>query len=142
MLIGFASDEGVRRNGGRIGAAEAPNAIRDYLYRFTSYDPGDKCDLAAVQMVDAGNLKVGADLESAQAQLGEIVGDLLKKGAVPVILGGGHETAFGHYLGYAKAKINTAILNIDAIISTCGRTPTAGIAAARSGKRWSINRIH
>jgi formiminoglutamase len=31
-----------------------------------------------------------------------------------VVLGGGHETAFGHYLGYVRATVECAIVNIDA----------------------------
>jgi formiminoglutamase len=33
---------------------------------------------------------------------------------VPVVLGGGHETAYGHYLGHVNAGNEAAILNIDA----------------------------
>src|SRR5262249_25006123 len=32
----------------------------------------------------------------------------------PIVLGGGHETAFGHYLGYIRAGLPVGILNIDA----------------------------
>src|SRR5438067_7687004 len=31
VVVGFSSDEGVRRNKGRVGAAAAPGAIRDAL---------------------------------------------------------------------------------------------------------------
>jgi formiminoglutamase len=32
----------------------------------------------------------------------------------PIVLGGGHETAFGHYLGYASTAKNMHCINIDA----------------------------
>ena len=35
VLVGFPSDEGVQRNGGRAGAAEAPDEIRKQLYGLT-----------------------------------------------------------------------------------------------------------
>ncbi len=114
VLIGFPCDEGVRRNGGRPGAAEAPDAIRRQLYRFTSWDGPTEIDLAGLALLDLGNVRVDIDLERAQERLGEILGQLLKSGAVPVVLGGGHETAFGHYLGYVQAGLECAILNIDA----------------------------
>src|SRR5438552_2655721 len=38
VLIGFPQDEGVRRNHGRPGAAEAPAEIRRWLNRLTSCD--------------------------------------------------------------------------------------------------------
>jgi formiminoglutamase len=114
VLLGFACDEGVRRNRGRIGAAQAPTAIREQLFRFTTWDPLSDVDLATLEVWDLGTLRVGANLEEGQDRLGELVAEILSAGAVPVILGGGHETAFGHYLGYAKAKLDCAILNVDA----------------------------
>src|SRR5262249_48336213 len=33
---------------------------------------------------------------------------------VPVVLGGGHETAYGHYLGYVNARRPVGIINLDA----------------------------
>src|SRR5215467_4067002 len=45
VLIGFPQDEGVRRNGGRPGAAQAPNEIRKWLYRLTPGDPTSDRDL-------------------------------------------------------------------------------------------------
>ena len=38
VLVGFASDEGVRRNGGRVGAAAGPAALRQALASLS--DPG------------------------------------------------------------------------------------------------------
>jgi formiminoglutamase len=113
-IIGFASDEGTRRNLGRPGAAQAPHAIREFLYRLTAYDSMAQTDLAAFETVDMGNLTVGTELEAAQQALAAIVGRLLRDKIVPVILGGGHETAFADYLGYAAAGIECAIINIDA----------------------------
>ena len=42
-----------------------------------------------------------------QAALGEVVAAILQTGAIPIILGGGHETAYGHYLCYVAAGIRT-----------------------------------
>jgi formiminoglutamase len=114
VLIGFACDEGVRRNGGRPGAAHAPTVIREQLYRFTTWDPLTGVDLATQEVWDLGTLRAGENVEEAQDRLGDLVAEILRAGTVPVILGGGHETAFGHYLGYAKAKVECAILNVDA----------------------------
>jgi formiminoglutamase len=114
VLVGFPCDEGVRHNHGRPGAAQAPDAIRGPLYRCTSWDPVAGVDLARLEVLDLGNLRVDPDLEAAQERLGEVVAELLPLGAVPIILGGGHETAFGHYLGYAKAGVECAIVNVDA----------------------------
>jgi formiminoglutamase len=114
VLIGFPQDEGVCRNGGRVGAAEAPREIRRWLYRFVPFDCETNADLAALHMLDLGNVRIEGSLEDTQAALGEVVGAVLQSGAVPVILGGGHETAYGHYLGYVAADLPVGIINIDA----------------------------
>jgi formiminoglutamase len=115
VLIGFPCDEGVRRNGGRPGAARAPDGIREYLYRLTARDGVSGVDLADLHALDVGNVRVGVDgLEAAQRRLGEVVGAVLRAGVVPVVLGGGHETAYGHYLGYVAAELAVGIVNVDA----------------------------
>ncbi len=112
MLIGFPQDEGVRRNGGRIGAAAAPAEIRRRLYGLTPWDGCRGVDLP--RLLDLGDVRVTADLEASQAALGDIVAAVLAAGAVPIMLGGGHETAFGHYLGYARLRRPVAVINLDA----------------------------
>jgi formiminoglutamase len=114
VLIGFPQDEGVRRNGGRPGTAEAPREIRRFLYRLTPWDALCQADLADGPPLDIGNVRIDGSMEHSQEVLGKIVGDILAAGAVPVVLGGGHETAFGHFLGYAQANLPVGIINIDA----------------------------
>lgn len=115
VLVGFPSDEGVRINGGRPGAAEGPEAIRRALYSMTP-DPqaGDAFPELLRSTVDLGNLVVEGDVASDQARLGGVLAPYLNDGAVPLILGGGHETAFGHFLGYVEAEMPVSILNWDA----------------------------
>jgi formiminoglutamase len=114
VLIGFPQDEGVRRNGGRVGAAEAPREIRRWLYRLVPWDCETEADLAALRPLDLGTVRIDGDLEETQAALGEVIGAVLRAGAVPVVLGGGHETAYGHYLGYIAAGLPVGVINIDA----------------------------
>ena len=49
VLHGFAVDEGVRRNKGRIGAAKAPNIIRKNMNNFPVVSPD-------FQLLDFGNI--------------------------------------------------------------------------------------
>lgn len=113
-IIGFPCDVGVARNSGRPGAAEGPEAIREWLYRFTPDTRAPGMNEILVRSRDLGDLDVNGDLDADQAALGQAVADVLKEGGIPVVLGGGHETAFGHFLGYADAGINVGISNIDA----------------------------
>jgi formiminoglutamase len=114
LLIGFPKDEGIRRNGGRPGAADAPNEIRRWLYRFTPWDCQADIHLAGLSLLDLGNVRIVAELEAAQAALGEIIAAVVESCAIPIVLGGGHETAYGHFLGYAAARRKVGIVNIDA----------------------------
>lgn len=113
-LVGFPSDEGVRRNGGRPGAASGPTAIRQALYRLTpDAEHGLFADLLD-RTADLGDVPVTGDVEADQQALGDVLAPLLADGVVPIVLGGGHETSFGHFLGYVGAEQDVEILNWDA----------------------------
>lgn len=114
VILGFPSDEGVRRNGGRPGAAEGPLAIRNALYRLAP-DPRSAAFAALLRRTrDLGDLEVSGDVERDQQSLGEALSSYLMSGAFVVVLGGGHETSYGHFLGYAKSGQSVDILNWDA----------------------------
>src|SRR5436309_2113082 len=95
VIVGFPQDEGVRRNQGRPGAAQAPAEIRRWLYRLTPWDGQGNADLSVLPPLDAGDVRIAGALEDSQAALAEVVGGILLAGAVPIVLGGGHETAYG-----------------------------------------------
>ncbi len=111
-IIGFRCDEGVRRNGGRVGAAEAPTVIRKALTQIPWHHSSH------ADLVDAGDFYCDSEkLEEAQEELGIGVCRLLGCGIHPIILGGGHETLFGHYLGvrdFIGPTAELGIINIDA----------------------------
>lgn len=112
-LLGFASDAGVRRNGGRTGAAGGPAAIRTVLANLAWHHEA---------VADAGDVGVADDdLEAAQAEFGARIADLLAAGARPIGIGGGHEIAFASWQGLASdlasrssAAPRVGILNLDA----------------------------
>lgn len=111
-ILGFKCDAGVKRNQGKSGAAEAPDEIKQALANLPWHLPSD------TEVFDVGNIKCEGDqLEEAQTELGEAISFLLKKGIKPTILGGGHETFYGHYLGvrkYLGPDPQIGIINIDA----------------------------
>lgn len=113
-LVGFPQDEGIRRNGGRPGAAAAPSAIRHWLYRLTPHDGLGGADLTALGLLDLGDVRIDGGLEESQQTLAEVIAAIGTAGSVPIVLGGGHETAYGHYLGYVHAGREVAIINLDA----------------------------
>lgn len=115
VIIGFPSDEGVHRNGGRVGAAGAPTEIRRWLYRLTP-DPQNHeafCELVE-RTVDLGDLTCSDDVEQDQAALAQALAPYLRERVFPIVLGGGHETSYGHFLGHVEAAQKTEIINWDA----------------------------
>lgn len=112
VLIGFASDEGVRRNKGRQGASAGPDALRKALSSMALENE--------TTLFDAGTVAVTGDrLEAGQESLGAAVTTALDAGRLPVVLGGGHEVAYGTYLGVAASQLRgrhprLGILNLDA----------------------------
>ena len=110
-LLGFACDEGVRRNHGRVGAAEGPAALRKVLSNLPVLDAAPLYDAGSVGCTDG-------DLEAAQARYAGRMAALLDAGHFAVGLGGGHENAFASWQGLAKhlgaRRPKVAIVNIDA----------------------------
>lgn len=175
VFVGFASDEGVRRNQGRPGAAAGPDALRHALAPLAlptplrAFDAGtitvdphpdddranppheaqpsptqdrqDRTEDPSASTVDPRGAELAPDtncrktrphrtgdrdtrqhpdpLREGQRRLGYTVTALLDDGAFPVVLGGGHEVAYGTYLGVAGSARRTpgttlGILNLDA----------------------------
>ena len=114
-LLGYASDEGVRRNLGRIGASVGPLEIRSRLAKLANHLQ------RSTQLYDAGDIACeGTNLENSQHELSRAVARILALGTFPVLLGGGHEIAYGHILGVWKylqdqgKEASLGIINLDA----------------------------
>lgn len=108
-FLGFCSDEGVRRNKGRTGARNAPDLIRKSLANLPDKFESGKA------VFDFGNIILeDQDLEGARKQQTECVSELIRNNYFPIVLGGGHETAFGDFLGVSQNFENIGIINIDA----------------------------
>ncbi len=112
-LIGFTSDEGVRRNKGRLGAKAGPNEIRRQLAGLPLHQP--------LAIRDAGNVSCDdGNLEAAQRRLSDEIVTILDANQKPIVLGGGHEVAFASFQGLfdfvekQKANKTIGIINFDA----------------------------
>jgi formiminoglutamase len=113
-ILGFAVDEGVARNQGRIGAALGPSAIRRVLSNM-AWHHGEN------RVFDAGDVHCHEqDLATAQSHFGACLQQLLASGFRPVGFGGGHEIAFASWQGIAAhlATLTQAprigVINFDA----------------------------
>ncbi|MBE1274485.1 formimidoylglutamase [Enterovibrio baiacu] len=137
MLIGYACDEGVMRNKGRIGAKNAPSAIRKMLANLPWHHNN-------LNLFDAGDISChDNNLAHAQERLAALVQNALVNHHFPVVLGGGHDVAWGSFQGlanhYAKGEIRTppriGIINFDAHFDL--RTPSGSSLNGSSGTPFS-----
>ncbi|MCK6265101.1 formimidoylglutamase [Vibrio sp. ZSDE26] len=113
-ILGFATDAGVLRNKGRVGAKKGPDLIRRALANMAWHKP--------VPIVDLGNVICEDDLlEESQSHTANVITEALVH--TPVItLGGGHEIAWASFLGLANhlkitkpdLKPKIGIINFDA----------------------------
>lgn len=114
-FIGFCCDYGVKLNKGRTGAAKGPRSIRKELANLPCRFTQD------IKLYDAGDIYYkDCTLEEIQNLLAKGVQKILDLNLFPIVLGGGHEIAFGHYKGILKhlkeksKKQNIGIINFDA----------------------------
>lgn len=110
-LLGFCSDEGVRRNQGRMGAKDGPAAIRKACSSFPVH-------FEKIQLLDVGDVICDdGNLETAQTMLGGKIQQLMSDHFFPIVLGGGHETAFANFCGIQQIQKNNntfGVINFDA----------------------------
>ncbi|MGL6129809.1 formimidoylglutamase [Chryseobacterium artocarpi] len=131
-LHGFAVDEGVRRNKGRQGAKDAPDVIRRNMSNFP-------VNLPDFSMLDFGNITCeDGNLENTQNNLAKNVSKVLLKGGKSLVLGGGHEVTYAHYLGIKTAfpEQKIGIINIDAHFDN--RQPEKGVGPSSGTGFWQI----
>lgn len=132
VLHGFAVDEGVRRNKGRLGAKDAPDVIRKNMANFPVVRPD-------FSFLDFGNIYCeDGNLENTQNQLSKNVSKVLLKGGKSLVLGGGHEVTYAHYKGVKTAfpEHKIGIINFDAHFDN--RQPEDGVGASSGTGFWQI----
>ena len=138
-LIGFACDQGVRRNQGRVGARVAPPLIRqafaalpvikELQQRFDGQLPTLLGDAGDIHCHDNDDFAASI-LEAAQTTYADKVSHIIKQGGLPIGLGGGHAIAYGSFLGLWQAltkthdDTNVSVINSKTVTRT---TPTIGV---------------
>ncbi len=111
VLVGYPNEQGVRANKGRGGSAAGPKAIRRAMGSLPCH--------WAEELHDLGDV-VGKDDPTATAQdaLSSAVREITSVGGRPLVLGGGHDIAFGTWRGVAESGMpctcGVCSINIDA----------------------------
>ncbi len=123
-LIGFACDQGVNRNQGRIGAKDAPDVIKSafvklpiswQLQKLLGELDGLIGDVGNV-VCDDDNAIIDGVLEASQSDYAKKISEIIHNNSLPIAIGGGHEIAFGSFMGVYQAisKQRIGIINLDA----------------------------
>ena len=108
VILGCPQDEGVKRNGGRVGAKGAPSAIRAQLYKL------GVAGLERVKLFDLGDTLTGGNLEDIHERHQAIVRQVIRDGKRLVVLGGGNDISYPDVSGLALEHPDLAAFNLDA----------------------------
>ncbi len=117
VILGCPQDEGVRRNQGRPGAAQAPGEIRRCLYRLTAPAELD------FSLFDLGDTIIQPTLEETHRLQQSIVRRLIKDGKTVISLGGGNDISYPDCSALALVEPDLLAFNIDAHFDVRFDTP-------------------
>lgn len=126
VILGCPQDEGVKRSGGREGAALAPDAIRREFYKLTPFGIKTKvCDL--------GNINDGGSLEEMHEAHTEIVTKILSDRKRVLVIGGGGDVSYADGLAVSNVfgAENWIAVNVDAQFDVRAERPRNSETAFR-----------
>ncbi len=93
-LIGVKEDRGSVNN---TGTAQAVDSVREQFYDLSCFD-------TPVLFADFGDIKPGATLQDTYVAVSKVCGELIKKGIIPIVIGGSHDITYGQFLAYEEAE--------------------------------------
>ena len=115
VIVGSPQHIGIERNGGRPGAEGGPDAIRYWLQRMATADVSGELQSGRLRLVDAGNLRPGGlTLQQIHDEQHDVVLEIIEHGMIPIVLGGGHDTAWPTISALESDGKSYVVINIDA----------------------------
>ncbi|MDD3964349.1 MAG: formimidoylglutamase, partial [Synergistaceae bacterium] len=111
---------------------KGPDDVRRRLYKLT---PGFNMDLDRIRVIDAGNISTkGLTLEEVHLALQEAVADVVSRGGIPLVIGGGHDLTYPGLAGLVRGaglkKDSLGLINVDSHLDV--RTDENGINSGTS----------
>lgn len=112
ILIGYPDDEGIKLNGGRVGASLGPHEVRKAFYRMTLGQ------LPPLRLYDGGNIGNEIPLEQRHSLAQETLEVYYRAGKFMLTIGGGHDYGYpdaqAFLSAHKKSKKKPVVLNFDA----------------------------
>ncbi|MDB5136784.1 MAG: formimidoylglutamase [Mucilaginibacter sp.] len=102
-VIGVQDDRNAINN---AGCALAPDHVREKLYQL--FEGGYKTKIA-----DLGNIRQGATVTDTYFAVKTVVNELIKKGILPLIIGGGQDITYAQYMAYEDLEQKVDLVLID-----------------------------
>ncbi len=90
----------------RPTTADAPDEFRNYFYQLHCYDQ-------PVKVIDLGNILPGNSIEDTYYAVNQTCQVLLRKGIVPLIIGGSQDITYANYQAYEKMEQTVNLVTID-----------------------------
>lgn len=106
-LMGYPDDEGIKMNGGRPGANEAPKTIRQFLYKMTpppKYQ--DQLKNQTTSFFDLGDIEVANEIHNRHNFAEETHTLIQSKRIKTLTFGGGHDYGFSDASAFLKATLS------------------------------------
>lgn len=111
-MLGAPDDRGISNVGGRLGAGNAPEAIRKMLAQFAC---GIENNIDKLYLEKGFDIALGHTIEEGHSALRQAVSYAIAEDKFPIVLGGGHDYGFPHLAGAHDAhQGKIAVINVDA----------------------------
>lgn len=111
VLVGYPDDEGIKLNGGRIGAALAPDEIRKVFFKMTTGS-------VSGSLFDGGNLGLELPLEERHRAAQKANESFYAAKKFVMSIGGGHDYGYPDTQAFLSAfknsKLKPVVINFDA----------------------------
>jgi len=102
-IIGVQDDRNAVNNS---GCALGPDYVREKLYLL--FEGAYKTKIA-----DLGNIRQGASITDTYFAVKTVVSELIKKGILPIIIGGGQDITYAQYMAYEELEQKVDLVVID-----------------------------
>jgi hypothetical protein len=136
-VIGFPYDEGDRRSGIVPGAASACRVIRHFLRRIlvSPTNPEFGVSVSNIRILDVGDVPLGLTLEDALSRLDDTVSEVIRRGSLPLVIGGSGDLSYACTAGLISVLGNSvgvvkidSRLNVSNLVSTVKHKDITGNA--------------